>query len=294
MLFFIKLASLLPLWVFYILSDVIYFFGYYLIGYRKKVVTENLRSAFPEKSDAEIDRIRKRFYHNFCDWVVESVKGQTMREKNFRKRVKVSEGLEMVNDLFAQKRSVIAMSAHLFNWEWLCFTPKYYSKEAQVFSVYQDASNIEYTDIQNRMRNRFGIATVSMNGVLPCVARNNQNGVLGIYSFFADQAPPANNPYWTTFLNHETAFFLGGEKIASKFGYAVVYMDIKKVRRGHYEIAYKLISDNAKGSEPFEITTKYARLLEEHIKEHPENWLWSHRRWKRKRPESIPLQRVLS
>lgn len=287
--FIVKAISLLPLWFFYILSDIIYFIGYYLIGYRKKVVTQNLTSTFPEKSGKEIHQIRRKFYRNLSDWMVESIKGQSMSERNFLKRMKVVEGLDIVNELLSQGRSIIAMNAHLINWEWLCITPKYYISKSQTFSVFQPATNIEFTDLQNRMRARFGITTVSMKDILPCVVRNNQNNVLGVYYFFADQAPPANNPFWTTFLNHETAFFLGGEKIASKFGYAVVFMDVQKVKRGHYEIAFKLISENAKGSEQFEITTKYARILEEHINAHPENWLWSHRRWKRNRPENIPL-----
>jgi KDO2-lipid IV(A) lauroyltransferase len=267
----------------------IYFVGYHLIGYRKEIVTNNLVSSFPEKTESEINKIRKQFYRNFCDWLVESVKGQTMRKNNFLKRVKVVEGMDIVNELLSRHKNIVMMAAHLFNWEWLCITPEYYPDNVQVVTVYQPASNIEYTDVQNRLRSRFGISAVSMNRILPSVVRNHQNDRLSIYYLFADQSPPAHNPFWTTFLNRETSFFMGGEKIASKFGYAVVYLDMKRKRRGRYEVAFKLISENAKDTAHFEITSKYARILEEHIKRHPDNWLWSHRRWKRTRPKNIPI-----
>ena len=285
----VKLSSLLPLWFFYFLSDLAYLMGCRIVGYRKKIVTNNLKNAFPEKTEQEIARIRNRFYRNFCDWLVESIKGHTMRRSNFMKRIKVTGGMEIIHNMIAQKKSIISMNAHFFNWEWLCVMTKYYPKEYQLLTVYQPAKNIEFSDVQNRLRERFGCITIPMSHTLTAIARNHQKNILGIHYFFADQSPPSNNPFWTTFLNQETTFFLGGEKIASKFDFGVVYLDMYKPRRGYYEVSFKLITDNAKATKQYEITHAYAKLLEEHIQKHPENWLWSHRRWKRQRPENIPL-----
>ena len=286
----VKVFSLLPLWFFYFLSDCAYLIGCKLIGYRKAIVTNNLKKSFPEKTEKEIARIRNRFYRNFCDWLVESIKGHTMRQSNFMKRVKVTGGLEIIHNMIAQRKSIISMNAHLFNWEWLCVMTKYYPPEYQLLTVYQPAKNVEFSDVQNRMRGRFGCQTIPMANTLSVIARNHQKNILGIHYFFADQSPPANNPFWTIFLNQETSFFLGGEKIATKFDYGVVYLDIHKPRRGYYEVSFKLISDSAKETQQYEITRAYVKLLEEHIKKYPENWLWSHRRWKRQRPDDIPLR----
>jgi len=285
----VKVSSLLPLWFFYFLSDMAYLIGCRVVGYRRKIVTNNLKNAFPEKTDKEIAQIRNKFYRNFCDWLVESIKGHTMRTSNFMKRVKVTGGMEIIHDMIAQKKSIISMNAHFFNWEWLCVMTKYYPKEYQMFTVYQPAKNVEFSDVQNCLRGRFGCITIPMARTLTAIAHNHKQNNLAIHYFFADQSPPANNPFWTTFLNQETSFFLGGEKVASKYDYGVVYLDMYKPRRGYYEVSFKLISDNAKASKQYEITRAYVKLLEEHIHKHPENWLWSHRRWKRKRPEDISL-----
>lgn len=292
LLFFVKLISWLPLWFFYILSDCLYLIAYYIVGYRKKVVTQNLKTSFPEKPEAEIKKIRKQFYHNFCDWLMESIKGQTMSTKNIQKRMKVVSGMDILYGLIDKKRSVITINAHQFNWEWLAIMQTYYPPGTKSFAVYQPAKNKVFTDLQNRMRDQFGNTSFPMSETLQVITRNHKQGESVVYLFFADQAPPRTNLFWTTFLNQEAAFFLGGEKIASKFDYGVVYLDIDKPRRGYYEISVKLISDNARQTDKYEITRSYVRLLEEHIRKHPANWLWSHRRWKHTRPEGIPLTAI--
>jgi len=290
LLFTVKSFSLLPLWYFYFISDCAYLVGCKICGYRKRVITNNLKKSFPEKTDKEIIRIRNRFYRNFCDWLVESIKGQTMRKSNFMKRVIVTGGMDIIHDMISQKKSIISMNAHFFNWEWLCVMTEYYPRAYKMLTVFQPANNVEFSDVQNRLRERFGCITIPMANTLSVVARNYQKNILGIHYFFADQSPPPNNPFWTTFLNQETSFYLGSEKIASKFDFGVVYLDMYKPRRGYYEVSFKLISNNAKESKEYEITRKYVKLLEEHIRKHPENWLWSHRRWKRQRPEEIALK----
>jgi len=289
LLFAIKAVSLLPFWFWYFISDCMYLIGCKIIGYRKKVVTENLKNAFPEKSDAEIAKIRNQFFRNLCDWLVENIKGQTIRERNLLRRVKVVEGLEIVENMIGSGKSVISMNAHFFNFDWTGIMKKRYPENSQMIPIYKPARNRVYTDIANRLRDRWGGTTVPMSDILPIVVKNHQQGILAVYYFFADQSPPKNTPFWTTFLNQETAFYLGGEKIATKFDFGVVYLDVFKPRRGHYEVSIKLISDNAKNTKEFDITRAYANFLDEHIRKHPENWLWSHRRWKHKRPENIEL-----
>lgn len=276
-IFFLTLTSYLPLPVLFGLSSLFYFPLYYIIGYRRAVVRENLTKSFPNKSKAEIIKIEKTFYKNFLDLFVETVKLSSISQANFLKRCKLNNP-ELVEHYLNSGKSIIACSGHFHNWEYMpsCLS-LYFKKDLHV--IYKPLSNKIFEKWFNRMRCRFGAKMVTMKQTLRTVISTRKD--LTILCFASDQAPPRNEiQYSVNFLNQKTPVFLGMEKIAIQFDKPVIYTDVKRVKRGYYEAEFKLIADKPKEMEEFEITNRFFELLEHSINANPAYWLWSHRRWK--------------
>lgn len=275
------LISLLPFPLFYKLSDVICFLIYNVIGYRKKVVFENLKNSFPEKSNKELKHIEKQFYHYLCDLFLETLKTLTISKEEAIKRCKFSEQtLKILNDLSENKQSCILVMGHYGNWEWAGNSFSLQCKQ-QLYVIYHPLSNKNFDKLMYDMRTRFGTKLYAMKDTMREMIRNRNE--INATAFIADQTPAPEHAYWTTFLNQDTPVFWGTEKIAQKLNYPVIYITIKKVKRGYYIIDSEVLVAEPKNTKEGEISEMHTRKLEKDIISQPEIWLWSHRRWKHKK-----------
>lgn len=277
------IISLLPLWVFYRLSDGLYYLVYHVVRYRRRVVYANLRSSFPEKSEAEIERIAKDFYSFFCDYIVETLKFFSMGEKNIRKRMKF-EGLGQVKEDFANGRSVSVYLGHYCNWEWISSLGLHLDE--QCGQIYHPLENATLDRLFLYMRGRFKAQSIKMDDTFLTILKWKKEGRKNIVGYIADQVPGYNNiHYWADFLHHDTPVFTGAERISKIMDTAVYYIDVERPRRGYYVARFIKIADSLNEHPVFFATEQYFRLLEKNIQRAPQYWLWSHKRWKRTREE---------
>ena len=278
---FSRFLSILPKKAMYFFADLLFLIGYFLIGYRKKVVDENLRNAFPEKSSTEIRKIAKRFFKHLSDVMIEDVAMLHMSPKRLNQFVSVKD-LDLLNDLYKQNKNVMGILGHYGNWELLTTIPLH--SPYTILTVYKPLKNQFFDRKIYEMRKRFDEVPIPMKQAYKSIARYQNKGEPYIVGMVADQSPPKRGlNFWTTFLNQDTSFFLGAERIARKFNHTVIFPAVKKIKRGSYEIHFELLVDNPKETAETEITEKYVRTLENLILEKPEYWLWSHRRWKHTR-----------
>lgn len=277
------IISLLPLWIFYRLSDGLYYLVYHVVRYRRRVVYANLRSSFPEKSEAEIERIAKDFYSFFCDYIVETLKLFSMGEKNIRKRMKF-EGLDQVKKDFANGRSVSVYLGHYCNWEWISSLGLHLDE--QCGQIYHPLENATLDRLFLYMRGRFKAQSIKMDDTFLTILKWKKEGRKNIVGYIADQVPGYNNiHYWADFLHHDTPVFTGAERISKIMDTAVYYIDVERPRRGYYVARFIKIADSLNEHPVFFATEQYFRLLEKNIQRAPQYWLWSHKRWKRTREE---------
>ncbi|MBS1645883.1 MAG: lysophospholipid acyltransferase family protein [Bacteroidetes bacterium] len=272
----------MPFWLLYRLSDVFFFFMYYVLGYRKKVVIQNLRNSFPEKNEQELKNIQKQFYQFLCDVFLETFKLLTISKKELQKHCQMTGQAQRIFDTYYhQKKSIVTVMGHLGNWEWAGHV--FDSTKHQLYGLYHPLSNTYFNRLTVKMRTRFGMKLIDMKHTFREMVAHKAE--LTNTTFISDQTPQPNNAYWTTFLNQDTPIFTGIEKIAKKFNYPVLYVYLKREKRGYYKIYAQTLFDNPIETKENEISEAHARILEQHILQQPEVWLWSHRRWKHKRPE---------
>lgn len=279
--------SYLPFWILFCISDVLYLILRFGFKYRFNVITENLQCAFPEKNVKEISEIRNKFYRNICDVIVESIKLYSISDREMEKRLKIT-GIEAANDFYDQKRSIIAMAMHHNNWEWTSFVQS--KLKHQILTIYNPLrGNNAMEKFLTHNREKWGSECIPVYNTARTVVERNLKGQLTGLWLAADQTPPANSKFWTIFLNRETPFFSGPEKIAVSGNQPVFFQHTKKSGRGRYIIEYSLLIENPKEMEQKDILLAYIRKCEEIIRNEPEYYLWSHRRWKHKRPEGVEL-----
>lgn len=277
--------SVLPMWVHYLLSDLLCVIIYRLVGYRIKVVRKNLRESFPEKSEQELRRVECQFYHWFCDYLAETVKLSTISRRQMRRRM-VFKGTEQVDALLEQGRSCAIYLGHYCNWEWVTSLPLWVSPKGQCGQIYHPLENKWFNRMSLRFRQRLGAVCIPMAETLRRLLQYREEGQPVVIGYISDQVPFWNNiHHWCQFLNHDTPVLTGTERLARKTGHAVFYLDIQRVKRGYYEATFKLITLEPKTMGEYEITDAYFRMLEASIRRAPQYWLWSHNRWKRTREE---------
>ena len=278
---FLYLLSYLPFRVLYILSNVFYVLVYRLIGYRKQLVTENLHNAFPEKSADEIKQIRSDFYHYLCDVSLETVKTLSISPATLEKHIKL-EGMSIYEHFHQQQKSVIIVTGHLGSWE---LAGNHFSMQLphQFYGLYHPLTNQYYDRFFIRMRTRFGLKLYPMKNAYRSMIRNRNE--LTATAFIADQTPTPQNAYWMTFMNQDTAVFKGTETIARKLDYPVIYVSVIREKRGHHVLRSELLVEHPGELAENKLTELHTTRLEQDIIKYPETWLWSHRRWKHKRPD---------
>lgn len=272
----------LPLAVLYGLADFIYFLLAYVVRYRQQVVLTNLRNSFPEKPEVEIQRLQRLFYRNFAQVIVETLKLAAMPDAELKRRVTFSNP-EVLERHFAQGRTVLGLSSHAGNWEWVLTSGALWLS-AHVDGVYKPLMNPFFENFMRQMRTRTGAGLIPMRDTLRDLVQ--RRGETRVVSLLSDQAAgPEDRPYWTTFMNQEAGFYTSAERLAGRFHCPVVYVSIRRLRRGYYEI---ILTDLYDGDSPlptdsFPITESFVRQLERDIRSFPADYLWTHRRWKHKR-----------
>lgn len=280
--------TLLPMRVQFLLSDFLFFHLYHLAQYRKETVYTNLARSFPEKSSKEIKKIAYAYYHHFCDYMIESIAWTRMSEKEARKRF-TYRNPEVLHEIYAGRQSVLLAIGHSGNWEWLGNLPLFFPFQA--LAIYKPLNNKHVNRFFVRIRERFGLKTIPMATSLRAILDYHEKGIPTLTIVLTDQRPQINQiEYWTTFMNQDTPVLLGTEKISKKLNYAVVFMHIRKIRRGYYEGEFVKITDTPRETAPFEITELHVRELEKQIRDQPHTWLWSHKRWKFRRDEVAQWQ----
>jgi KDO2-lipid IV(A) lauroyltransferase len=279
---FSRTITLLPMGALHLLSDLLWPLFYHVIRYRRNVVEINLKNAFPEKSQGERNRIARKFYRHLTDMILETLKAMRMTPEQISKRF-FAPDTSLTDRYYSEGRDVVALGSHYNNWEW--YSSLQLSSQHRIITIYKPLKNKDFDSFLLKIRSRFGVWVTPMNHIVRDLVKCRKEGVLTMSGFIADQTPPPDdNAYWTTFLNQDTAFYRGAEKMAVKYNSPVIYIKIVKVKRGYYELEYSLISEHPTEEESNAITARYAAMLEATIREQPEYWLWSHRRWKHKRP----------
>ena len=273
----IKLLSHLPKNGLYILSDILYLLGYQLFGYRKKVVRQNLKNAFPHKSIEEIKIIESQFYRNLCDIIVETIKCTQIDAKTLEEFISFEHSDE-VNKLLDSKKSFIFTAGHAGNWELANLACSYYLP-LEVRAIYQPLNNHSFETFYLNWRAKFGTKLFPKKKNIANFVFADKSMPFSV-ALINDQSPNPKIAFWTYFFNQETGFYRGAADLAIEHNFPLVFMHVHRISRGKYVIKSKLI----RGNSADELLGKYVRLLENEILKDPANWLWSHKRWKHKKP----------
>ena len=284
------LLSLLPLWVHYLISDILFVLVAYVMRYRRRVISKNLSAAYPDKSEKELKKLRMQFYRHFCDILVETVKYTSITDKNIMRRMTFA-GADKVAEILNSGQSVALLLGHYGNWEWVSslvlWVRPLITNNSVMGQIYHPLENEVMNRVVLKARSRMGSDSVSMNGTLRWILGNKREGRPTILGYINDQVPTwLNIHHWLTFLNHkDTPVFTGIERIVHSQGQAAVYVDVKRVGRGRYECEFQVITRDPSTMGEFELTDIYFRHMEQTINRAPQYWLWSHNRWKRTREE---------
>jgi Kdo2-lipid IVA lauroyltransferase/acyltransferase len=269
-----------PLSFHFLFADLLYLLIYYVFGYRKKVVSENLEKSFPQKTDLERKSIERKFYRNFADMFIETLYFSHASYKKAGKRLEV-ENLEMVEKLLSDGKNVIFLAGHLGNWEYFHLFQA--ELKAKKFFVYKFLQNKTFDQYYRRLRSR-GAAPLEMKETYRTLYSCAKSGDQYIALMISDQRPLKGElSHWTTFLNQDTPVFSGTERISRKTNAAVVFSEITKVKRGHQRLRLELITEDPSKNREFEITDEFMARLEKSIIAHPDQYFWTHKRWKYKR-----------
>lgn len=279
-LFFEKLISVLPLSFSYLLSYFFYIILNYILKYRKDIVIQNLKNSFPDKSEEDIMLLRKKYMKIMADLIIESLRFSKMTKENFLKHFEFK-NLELLDELYNKNKSVFVACGHTGSWELAAMVLPLVCKH-KVFAIYQPQKNQLFDEYIKKIRGSFGLELLASKQAYKNFISNRN--ILTLNYILGDQSPSKDGDnYWTNFLNQETAFFTGLEKMSKSLDFAVVFLRIIRRKRSNYMLEFQLLTKDAKQSESGEISELYVRALENLILEYPENWLWSHRRWKHKR-----------
>lgn len=283
---FIWIFSRLPMRILYIKSDFFYFLIYYVFGYRKKVVFNNLKLSFPEKSDEELKLISKKFFKHFTDLFMESVKAFSISEKEILKRYKYKNP-ELVNEFAKQGRNIALVGAHQANWEWSISLALVL--DLPVYGAYTKLNNKFFEKAVRESREKFGVNGYKTSDTVRGMQQNFSNKKQGAYILLSDQSPqPHKTYYWKEFFGVKVPIHTGAEMLSKKFDLVVINYVTRKIKRGYYETEFQLITDAPKEFDNYKITDQYLALTEENIKMQPELYLWSHKRFKHK--DKVPKE----
>lgn len=279
----VRPLSMLPLFILYRFSDLFYLLLISIFPYRKTVINENIRRSFPQMGELEQSAIRKKFYRHFADILIEGIANLSMSQSVLSKRFKVINP-EVMQEMYDKRKSVILVSGHYNNWEWLISAQQFLFPH-QAMGIGMPMTSKFWDKKVNERRQRFGMKVVhSRNFKEEIQSMKEPVAILTL----SDQSPgDSRKSYWMEFLNQPTAVLFGTEQMAHSYDMAVVFFAVRKVKRGYYEMELKLITEEPRKLPWGAITEAHTRMLEYEIRHKPENWIWSHKRWKREMPDDL-------
>jgi KDO2-lipid IV(A) lauroyltransferase len=288
-IFFLIMIGILPFFLLYWFSDLMYFLPFNLIGFRKNVILKNLHDTFPNKTESEIQMMMRKTYRNLVDVIVEGIKAFTITRKQVLKRHKLVNP-ELAEAYLEKGRSIIIVTGHYANWEWGSLSASAF-RNRQVIIFYKALSNPWIDRFVRWNRGRYGAKLASVKETTLTFDRYGK--LPAIFLMAADQNPHRlKDCYWIDFLGRDTVFLYGPEKHARRSQCPVIYAEVQRERGGYYTVTLSLLAEDVKLLSDGELTMKYARKLESVILHKPEDWLWSHRRWKHKRPAVLSHSRI--
>jgi Kdo2-lipid IVA lauroyltransferase/acyltransferase len=278
---FLWLLSILPFRLMYLFSDIVYIFVYYIIGYRKKTVRNNLSLALPHLSKKERLLIEKKFYVHLCDMFLEMNKTMTISKSEIENRFKFT-NFDVYLDLEKKGKSIAVMIAHYASYEWVISMNHFIKFEG--FAIYKKINNKHFDALVKKIRSKFKAHLITTKETIPTIMQNATDGRLSIYGFASDQSPKASKAtHWTTFMGVEVPVHTGAEFLAKKYDLNIIFLKVKKTKRGYYEASFEVLTDNASAIPDYEISDTFMRKVEAQILEAPEYYLWTHKRWKYKK-----------
>lgn len=277
---FLWLISILPFRLLYIVSDVLYVILYHIIRYRKKVVNDNLHLVFPNKSEKEITRIRRKFYKHLCDMFLEMAKTMSISKKSLKKRFKILNPEEFQR-LESLNKSVLLMYGHYASWEWSVVLQNYINFKG--FGVYKKLANTYFDSLVRNIRSKYNTSLISTKEVINVINETEKSGIKSITAFLSDQSPKlTKDVYWGEFMGIDIPCFTGAERLAKKLDLTIAYLKVTKVKRGFYESEIITLAENPNTYKDYELTNMFLREVEKQIYEAPEYYFWTHKRWKHK------------
>lgn len=281
--------SLLPMWLHYLFSDILFLITAYVLRYRRRVINKNLRNAYPDKTGKELKKLRIQFYRHFCDLLVETIKYTSITDRNIMRRMPFK-NTEQVAEILNGGQSVALLLGHYGNWEWasslVLWLRPLLANTTVMGQIYHPLENEVINRVVLKTRSHMGSDNVSMKETLRWIMSSKRDGHPSILGYINDQVPTWHSiHHWLTFLNQETPVFTGIERIVHGQNQAAVYLDVRRVGRGRYECEFKVITREPETMGQFELTGTYFKLMEQTINRAPQYWLWSHNRWKRTREE---------
>jgi KDO2-lipid IV(A) lauroyltransferase len=273
--------SILPFRILYVLSDCVYILIYYIIGYRKKVVRGNITLALPHLSEKERLQIEKKSYRHLCDMFLEMIKTMTISVKEIEKRF-VFTNLEMYQEMEKKNKSIAVMIAHYACYEWTISMNSKIKYEG--YAIYKKINNKYFDKLVRDIRSRFKAKLINTKETIPTIEKNAKNNHLSLFGFASDQSPQVSKTFhWQKFMGIETPVHTGAEMLAKRFDMNIMFLRVKKVKRGYYEATFEHLVDNPKEVPDYQITDEFLRRVEKQIYEAPEFYLWTHNRWKHKK-----------
>lgn len=279
----VRPLSMLPLFILYRFSDLFYLLLISVFPYRKTVIDENIPRSFPQMSELNHRAIRKKFYRHFADILIEGIANLSMSQTELIKRFKVINP-EVMKEMYDKKKSVVLVSGHYNNWEWLISAQQFLFPH-QAMGIGMPMTNKFWDKKVNERRQRFGMKVVHSGNFKEEIQSMKEPVAILTLS---DQSPgDSRKSYWMEFLNQPTAVLFGTEQMAHSLDMAVVFFAIRKIKRGYYEMELKLITEEPHKLTWGAITEAHTRMLEYEIRHKPENWIWSHKRWKREMPDNL-------
>ena len=275
-----NLFSLIPLPVMYAMSDAVFYLLYYLARYRRRITRKNLTESFPEKSRQEIMGIEKRFYRFFIDLMFEMCKMASFSEEEMRRRMKFT-NVDEINRMLESGHSISLFVGHYGNWEWVSSMPLHLPETVVAGQIYHRLHNSLFDRLLLHNRSRWGANTIEMSETLRWINGHAGRGEVTITGYIADQSPRITQAqHHVSFLNHWTPALTGAEKITRKYHFEAYYLDIEWIRRGYYEARFVRMCEQPQHLSDFELTDIYFNFLEKTVKKRPENYLWTHNRFK--------------
>ena len=271
---------MLPFRILYSISDGVYLLVYYVIGYRKKVVLSNLKLAFPEKSEKEITKISKKFYHHFADVFIEMIKFFTVSKQEVYKRYKFT-NIEFFEELYKDGKSVILMGPHYANWEWIMSLDAFVKYKG--YAAFTRVENPYFNDKVLKSRAKFGTNLILTSKLITEIKHNQKNDIQAMYGLLSDQSPQLSKTfYWREFFGVKVPIHTGAEMLAKRYDMNMVYIETKKIKRGYYETSFSLITNEVSKFPDYKLTDIFLEKVEKQVRTQPEYYFWTHKRFKHK------------